>query len=98
MILSLSYDVAFIKEVVVIRFHLKRLISDWEFREGRRLTIAELAEGSNVARPTISRILNQRGYNTTTDNVGKLCAFFNCRVENLVEFVPDDEVSSGRIK
>lgn len=82
----------------MIRFHLKKLISDWEFREGRRLTIAELAEGANVARPTISRILNQRGYNTTTDNVGKLCAFFGCRVEDLVEFVPDDEVTSGQIK
>lgn len=98
MILSLSYDVAFIKEVVVIRFHLKRLMSDWEFREGRRLTIAELAEGSTVARPTISRILNQRGYNTTTDNLGKLCAFFNCRVEELVEFVPDADITNGQVK
>ena len=78
----------------MIRFHLKRMMSDWEFREGRRLTIAELAEGSKVTRPTLSRILNQRGYNTTTENLGRLCAFFNCRVENLIEFVPDDEISN----
>lgn len=76
----------------MIRFHLKKMISDWEFREGRRLTIAELAEKSLVTRPTLSRILNQRGYNTTTDNVGRLCAFFDCRVEDLIEFVPDEEV------
>ena len=78
----------------MIRFHLRRLISDWEFREGCRLTIAKLAEGSNIARPTLSRILNQRGYNTTTENLGKLCAFFGCRIEDLVEYIPDDEVKN----
>ena len=76
----------------MIRFHLKRIISDWEFREGRRLTIGELAEKSQVTRPTLSRILNQKRYNTTTENIGRLCAFFDCRMEDLVEFVPDDEV------
>jgi putative transcriptional regulator len=76
----------------VIRFHLKRLISDWEFREGRRLTIAELAEQANVARPTLSRIINQRGYNTTTDVIGRLCTFFNCEVGDLVENVPDENI------
>jgi putative transcriptional regulator len=80
----------------VIRFHLKRQISDWEFKEGRRLTIAELEKKSQVTRPTLSRILNQRGYNTTTDNIGKLCAFLNCRVGDLIEFVPDDEVGKNQ--
>ena len=76
----------------MIRFHLRRMMSDWEFREGRRLSIAELAEKSGVTRPTLSRILNQRGYNTTTDNIGRLCAFFNCRVEDLVEYVADNQI------
>lgn len=76
----------------MIRFHLKRLISDWEFREGRHLTITELAEKSQVTRPTLSRILNQRGYNTTTESIGRLCAFFDCKVEDLIEFVPDENV------
>lgn len=78
----------------MIRFHLRRQISDWEFREGRRLTIAELEKGSTVTRPTLSRIINQRGYNTTTDNLGKLCTFFNCRIEDLVEFVADKNVDN----
>jgi putative transcriptional regulator len=81
------------QEDTVIRFHLKRLISDWEFREGRRLSIGELAEKSLVTRPTLSRILNQKGFNTTTENLGRLCAFFNCRIEDLVEYVADDEAS-----
>ena len=77
----------------MIRFHLKRLISDWEFREGRRLTIAELAEQSKVARPTLSRIINQRGYNTTTDIVCRICTFFDCPVGEFMENVPDDETT-----
>jgi len=81
-----------IEEGQLIRFHLKKMMSDWEFREGRRLSIGELAEKSTVTRPTLSRILNQRGYNTTTDNIGRLCAFFDCRVEDLIEFVPDDQL------
>jgi putative transcriptional regulator len=66
------------------------MMSDWEFKEGRRLSIGELAEKSQVTRPTLSRILNQKGYNTTTDNIGKLCAFFDCKVEAILEYVPDD--------
>ncbi len=80
----------------MIRFHLKRLISDWEFKEGRRLTIGEMAEKSLVTRPTLSRILNQKGYNTTTENISRLCAFFDCRVEDLIEYVPDDEAENGQ--
>ena len=78
----------------MVRFHLRRLISDWEFKKGSRLTIAKLSEGSGVARPTLSRILNQRGYNTTTENLGRLCAFFHCRIEELVEYIPDEEVDN----
>lgn len=79
----------------MIRFHLKQRISDWEFKMGRRLTIGELAEKSGVTRPTLSRILNQKGYNTTTDNVNKLCAFFDCRIEELAEYIPDDKVGKN---
>lgn len=78
----------------MIRFHLKRLMSDWEFREGRRLTIAELAEKSGVARPTLSRLINQKGYNTTTDIIARLCDFFDCQVADLMESVPDEEGES----
>jgi putative transcriptional regulator len=78
----------------MMRIHLKRMMSDWEFKEGRRLSIGELAEKSQVTRPTLSRILNQKGYNTTTDNIGRLCAFFDCRVEDLLEYVPDNNSES----
>jgi putative transcriptional regulator len=79
----------------MIRFHLRQQISNWEFNKGRRLTIGELAEKSGITRPTLSRILNQRGHNAKIDNVNKLCAFFDCRVEDLLEYVPDDEIENS---
>jgi DNA-binding Xre family transcriptional regulator len=68
---------------------LKELIADREFREGRRITFEEVARVTGIHRTTLSKIANKKGYNTTTDNLDRLCRFFGCRVEQLVEYVSD---------
>lgn len=73
----------------VIRYRLKELIADREFREGRRITVEEVASATGIHRTTLSKIANKRGCNTTTDNLDRLCRFFGCRVEQLVEYVCD---------
>jgi putative transcriptional regulator len=73
----------------MIRFHLKKLMADYEHRQGRRLTMGELAEETGIYRTTLSRIAGPRPFNTTTDNLEALCRFFDCQVEDLVEYVPD---------
>jgi 2-keto-4-pentenoate hydratase len=42
-----------------------------------------------LARTTLSKILNQKGYATSTDILDTLCEYFDCRVEDLVERVQD---------
>jgi len=45
---------------------------------------------------TLSRMINQKGYSTVTDNLDKLCAYFGCAVGDLAERVentPDEIVS-----
>lgn len=74
----------------MLRFRLKELIADKEFREGRRITLDEIAKATGIHRTTLSKIANQKGYNTTTDNLDKLCAFFGCRVEQLIEHIPGE--------
>jgi putative transcriptional regulator len=37
-------------------------------------------------------MINQRGYSSVTDNLDKLCRYFNCRVEDIAEYVPDTEI------
>jgi putative transcriptional regulator len=71
----------------VIRFKLAEQIEKKQFRESRRITIQEVAEATGVNRMTLSKILNQKGYSTGTEILDKLCAYFDCRIEELVEHV-----------
>lgn len=74
----------------MLRFKIKQLLEKKEFDENRRITINELAESTGINRMTLSKIINHRGYSTVTDNLDKLCAYFQCRIEDLVEYVSED--------
>lgn len=75
----------------MIRYRLRERIADFAFTHGRHLSLKEIAEATGIHRTTLSRILNQHGYNATVDNIDKLCSFFRCRVEDLLEHVPELE-------
>ena len=75
----------------MIRFLLKERIAEHEFREKRRITLDELARETGISRNTLSQISSSFGYNTTTDNLDKLCEYFGCPIEKLVEHVPDQD-------
>jgi putative transcriptional regulator len=77
----------------MLRFKIKEMIAKKEFAEGRRITIGEVAEAAGIHRMTLSKLINQRGYNTGTENLDRLCAYFNCQIEDLVEYVDDELVS-----
>lgn len=72
----------------MIRYRLKELLAEKEFSEGRRITLVEIAEATGIHRATLSKISNERGYNTGTEHLDRLCKFFECRIEQLVEYVP----------
>lgn len=73
----------------MIRFRLKELLAEKEFQEGRVITLAEIAAATGIHRATLSKIANERGYNTGTDNVDRLCAYFSCEVYELLRRVPE---------
>lgn len=77
----------------MIRFRLKELILNEEFRSGKRITLGSIAQSTGIKQPTLSRISGTRGYNTTTDNIDKLCRFFDCKVNDLMEYVADEDVA-----
>ena len=74
----------------MLRFKLKERIADLEFRERRRIPLQEIAESTGLNRMTLSKLANHHGANVQTDVVDKLCSYFRCRVEELVEHLPDD--------
>ncbi|MCP4284693.1 MAG: helix-turn-helix transcriptional regulator [Gammaproteobacteria bacterium] len=71
----------------MIRFRLKELIAEKEFSDGRRVTLDEIANETGISRNTLSRIANNRGYNTTTDVIDRLCLFFDCSVGKVMEHI-----------
>lgn len=77
----------------MLRYKLKERVADKEFKERRRVTIQEVAEATGITRNTLSKMLNQHGVSMRTDNLDRLCNFFACRIEELVEHVPDSSVS-----
>lgn len=79
----------------MLRFKIKEMIAKKEFAEGRRVTIGEVAEAAGIHRMTLSKMINQRGYNTGTENLDRLCTFFDCQVEDLVEYVPNKNFDEG---
>lgn len=71
----------------MIRFRLKELIADKEFKDGRRITLEEISRETGIHRTTLSKIANQKGYVTNTDVLDRLCAYFEAQVGDLIERV-----------
>lgn len=74
----------------MLRFKLREKIADMEFRERRRVQIQEIAAATGLNRMTLSKLANQHGANVQTDVLDRLCTYFACRIEELVEHFPDD--------
>jgi len=77
----------------MLRFRLKELIAEREFREGRVITLVEIANATGIHRMTLSKLANHRGYNPSADVLDKLCTYFGCRIEQLVEHLPGDSAA-----
>ena len=71
----------------MIRYFLKELIAEKEFQGDRRITLEEISKSTGIHRTTLSKIANQKGYNTTTDVIDKLCVYFDVDVEKIIRHV-----------
>ena len=72
----------------MLRFLFKELLAEKEFREKRVITILEVARETGISRMTLSKLANHRGYNPTAEVLDKLCTYFQCKIEQLVEHIP----------
>ena len=83
----------------MIRFRLKQMIAEKEFQLGRHLTIKEVSERTGINRITLSKILNQPGHSTTTENIDRLCQYFECPVEKIMTHIPiNEEIKNGIVE
>jgi putative transcriptional regulator len=72
----------------MIRFKFQEQLISKGFKEGRRLTLDEVALATGIHRTTLTRLGNPRGANFTTDNLDRLCHYFGCPLHDLAEYVP----------
>ena len=75
----------------MIHIQIKEVIQAKSIAWGRRITLNELANATGISRMTLSRMVNNRGYSTVTDQLDKLCTFFECELNELITYVPDNQ-------
>lgn len=81
----------------MLRYKLKELIADKEFMDRRRVLIQEIADATGIARNTLSKMLNQHGASVRTENLDRLCAYFDCPIEALVEYIPERTMAADSV-
>jgi putative transcriptional regulator len=72
----------------VIRVRLRELIAEKHYREGQLTTITEIARVIGVHRTTLTKMASNPESHTSTETLDLLCGYFNCRVDQLLEYVP----------
>jgi len=81
----------------MIYIQIKEVIQAKSLAWGRRITLNELAKATGISRMTLSRMVNNQGYSTVTDQLDKLCTFFECEIHELLRFVPDTQLRNQAI-
>lgn len=58
-------------------------------------TIAELSRRTGLNKNTISKLVNNDKPETLTlENILKICDLFNCTLQDLIEYIPDENNTS----
>lgn len=68
----------------MIKCHLSRLMGE------RKLKIADVARAIDVHRNTITLLYDENATRVDLDTLNKLCIFFNCNVDDLLQYLPEE--------
>lgn len=60
----------------------------WKLLIDRDMKKKELAEKANLSNYTINKM--NKGENVNTDTLVKICSALNCRIEDIMEIVPEE--------
>lgn len=74
-------------EPVTIRNHLSREMG------ARRVSIKALAEEAGLAYGTVFALYHDQASRIEFETLNKLCRALDCKISDLLEYTPDDEVA-----
>ena len=79
----------------MIRFRIKELLAEKEFREQRKITLGEVSEKTGVNRTSLSKMQSPiMRHSTTTNAIDALCRYFRCQVGDLMVYIDDDQIEA----
>lgn len=67
----------------MIEFKLDDLI--WQYRTNAK----EISKATGLSTNTLSKLRNSKSANIGIKTIDKLCEYFDCKVSDLFEYVPD---------
>ncbi|EPB8249048.1 helix-turn-helix domain-containing protein [Clostridium perfringens] len=69
----------------MIEFNLHILLAK------KRMTQKDLVEATGINKNTINKYFNNTCEKITKEHLNLLCKFFDCKLDDLIEYIPDDE-------
>ena len=75
---------------MAIRSRFKLLHAQKEIEEGRRIPYHVIRGETGIAESTLSALANNEVTMYAASTLSRLCTYFNCRVGDLLEYIPDD--------
>ena len=68
----------------MIRCHLSRIMGE------HKMKISDVARVTGLNRSTITALYQENAVRVEIDAIDKLCGLFNCKVGDLLEYLPSD--------
>lgn len=84
---------SFITEGIMIQIHIRQLLDIKQEQLGKHISLTEISKKTGISRMTLHRTLKCQQYKLSTDSIDKLCSFFECDLNDLVRYVPDQDAS-----
>ena len=69
----------------MIKIHLSKLLGE------RRMSQKRLSELTDIRRATINEMYHELVERVNLDYLSKICQVLNVKIEDLLEYVPDDQ-------
>ncbi len=76
----------------MIKCHISRVMGE------RKLKIADITRATDINRGTLSRLYQETATRIELEVVDKLCAYFNCNIDDLFEYIPDSDAEAVNIE
>ena len=67
----------------MIKCHLSRIMGE------KKLRVADVARAIDVHRNAITLLYDETATRVDLDTLNKLCAYLDCKIEDIFEFIPD---------